>query len=100
MVSVGMICLSASFGVYTVWHQVGEAPNVFVKKSRRGTLPEVMEIEHDAAGGRRKGDWIGGVDGGGAGGAGAGQSDLFERERGWERFWGERSLIISSKWQD
>ncbi|KAL8519689.1 hypothetical protein ACS0TY_010573 [Phlomoides rotata] len=55
MVSVGMICLSASFGLYTVWHQVGEAPNVFVKKSRRGTLPEVMEIEHGAAGGRRKG---------------------------------------------
>ncbi|KAL8460180.1 hypothetical protein ACS0TY_031133 [Phlomoides rotata] len=49
LVSAGMICLSASFGLYTVWHQLGEAPNVFVNKSRRGTLPEVVEPERVAA---------------------------------------------------
>lgn len=49
MVSAGMIALSASFGLYTVWHQLGEAPNVFLKKSRRESLPEVEEPDRVAA---------------------------------------------------
>ncbi|KAK6153854.1 hypothetical protein DH2020_013493 [Rehmannia glutinosa] len=44
-VALGMIALSTSFGVYTALHQLGRAPNVFVKKSRRETIPEVVEPE-------------------------------------------------------
>ncbi|KAI3463515.1 hypothetical protein Pfo_020178 [Paulownia fortunei] len=47
-VALGMIALSASFGVYTALHQLSRAPNVFVKKSRRETIPEVVEPEHVA----------------------------------------------------
>lgn len=47
-VAVGMIAVSVSFGAYTAWHQLGHAPNVFVKKSRRETIPEVVEPEHVA----------------------------------------------------
>lgn len=34
--------------MFTVWHQLGRAPNVYVKKSRRETIPEVVEPEHVA----------------------------------------------------
>ncbi|XP_073294400.1 uncharacterized protein [Primulina huaijiensis] len=47
-VALGMIALSASFGVYTALHQLGRAPNVSVRKSRRETFPEVAEPEHVA----------------------------------------------------
>ncbi|CAK9163198.1 unnamed protein product [Ilex paraguariensis] len=45
-VALGMIVTSMSFGIYTGLLQVKYAPNVFVKKSRRETLPEVVEPEH------------------------------------------------------
>lgn len=44
-ISVGMISLAVSFGAFTIWHQLGNAPNVYVKKSRRETIPEVVEPE-------------------------------------------------------
>ncbi|KZV57934.1 hypothetical protein F511_12540 [Dorcoceras hygrometricum] len=47
-VALGMITLSASFGVYTALHQLGRAPNVSVRKSRRETVPEVAEPENVA----------------------------------------------------
>ncbi|KAK4436721.1 hypothetical protein Salat_0006000 [Sesamum alatum] len=47
-VATGMIALSTSFGLYTMLHQLGRAPNVYVKKSRRETIPEVVEPEHVA----------------------------------------------------
>ncbi|KAI3455196.1 hypothetical protein Pfo_011859 [Paulownia fortunei] len=47
-VAIGMIALSASFGLYTALHQLGRAPNVYLKKSRRETIPEVVEPEHVA----------------------------------------------------
>lgn len=40
-VAVGLIMLSAGFGVHTVIQQLGRAPGVYVKKSRRETVPEV-----------------------------------------------------------
>lgn len=40
-VAVGLILLSAGFGVHTVIQQMGRAPGVYVKKSRRETVPEV-----------------------------------------------------------
>ncbi|KAL1559028.1 hypothetical protein AAHA92_09417 [Salvia divinorum] len=46
--AVGMISLSAGFGVFTAWHQLGRGPNLYVKKSRRQTVPEVVEPEHVA----------------------------------------------------
>ncbi|KAL8042853.1 hypothetical protein ABFX02_09G079100 [Erythranthe guttata] len=47
-VAVGMIALSASFGVYTAAHQLRRNPSVSVRKSRRETIPEVVEPEHVA----------------------------------------------------
>ncbi|KAL7099524.1 hypothetical protein ACP275_09G089300 [Erythranthe tilingii] len=47
-VAVGMIALSASFGVYTAVHQLRRNPSVSVRKSRRETIPEVVEPEHVA----------------------------------------------------
>lgn len=47
-VALGMIGLSASFGLHTAMHQLRRAPNVHVKKSRRETLPEIVEPEHVA----------------------------------------------------
>ncbi|GFQ01949.1 hypothetical protein PHJA_002338800 [Phtheirospermum japonicum] len=44
-VAMGMITLSTTFGVYTALHQLGRAPNVSLKKSRRETIPEVVEPE-------------------------------------------------------
>ncbi|PIN05634.1 hypothetical protein CDL12_21826 [Handroanthus impetiginosus] len=44
-VAVGMIALSSTFGLYTAYHQLGHAPNVTLKKSRRETIPEVVEPE-------------------------------------------------------
>ncbi|KAI5660343.1 hypothetical protein M9H77_29136 [Catharanthus roseus] len=47
-VAIGMITLSVGFGAFTVVHQLKRAPNVFVKKSRRETLPELVEPERVA----------------------------------------------------
>ncbi|KAJ6386728.1 hypothetical protein OIU78_016626 [Salix suchowensis] len=42
-VSVGMIALSISLGLYTAKHQVLYAPNVRVRKKTRETFPEVVD---------------------------------------------------------
>ncbi|KAL3617662.1 hypothetical protein CASFOL_037983 [Castilleja foliolosa] len=47
-VAMGMVTLSATFGVYTALHQLGRAPNVSLKKSRRETIPEIVEPERTA----------------------------------------------------
>ncbi|XP_073128807.1 uncharacterized protein [Henckelia pumila] len=47
-VALGMITLSASFAAYTALHQLGRAPNVSVRKSRRETVPEVTDPENVA----------------------------------------------------
>ncbi|KAM7483530.1 hypothetical protein LguiB_008113 [Lonicera macranthoides] len=44
-VALGLILMSTGFGLYTGIHQLRRAPNVHVKKSRRETLPEVVEPE-------------------------------------------------------
>ncbi|KAL2478975.1 hypothetical protein Fot_47989 [Forsythia ovata] len=44
-VAMGMIGMSVGFGIYTALHQLARAPNVFVKKSKRETVPEVEEPE-------------------------------------------------------
>ena len=44
-VALGLILMSTGFGLYTAIHQLTRAPNVHVKKSRRETLPEVVEPE-------------------------------------------------------
>lgn len=44
-VSLGLIALSVGFGLHTATHQLTRAPNVFLKKSRRETIPEVTEPE-------------------------------------------------------
>ncbi|KAL3343431.1 hypothetical protein AABB24_027121 [Solanum stoloniferum] len=46
--AVGMIGLSTSFGIHTAMQQLRRAPNVHVKKSRRETVPEIVEPEHVA----------------------------------------------------
>ncbi|XP_062091488.1 uncharacterized protein LOC133797562 [Humulus lupulus] len=45
-VAVGMIGLSLMFGLHTAKQQLMHSPNVFVKKKRRETLPEVAEPEY------------------------------------------------------
>lgn len=45
-VALGMIGLSLSIGLYTAKQQLMHGPNVFVRKKRRETLPEVVEPEH------------------------------------------------------
>lgn len=40
-VAVGLILVAAGFGAHTVTQQIGRAPGVYVKKSRRESLPEV-----------------------------------------------------------
>ncbi|KAL0354925.1 UNVERIFIED_CONTAM: hypothetical protein Sradi_3939400 [Sesamum radiatum] len=47
-VAVGMIALSVSFGTYTIYHQLSRNPQVYLKKSRRETIPEVVEPEQVA----------------------------------------------------
>ncbi|XP_031129462.1 uncharacterized protein LOC116031402 [Ipomoea triloba] len=47
-VALGMIALSTTFALHTAMHQLKRAPNVFVKKSRRETVPELVEPEHVA----------------------------------------------------
>lgn len=42
-VVVGMIALSATFGLYTAKHQMMYSPDVRVKKKHRETLPEVED---------------------------------------------------------
>ncbi|KAI7986024.1 hypothetical protein LOK49_LG14G01359 [Camellia lanceoleosa] len=44
-VAMGMIATSVSLGLTTALHQLMYAPNVRVKKSRRETVPEVVEPE-------------------------------------------------------
>lgn len=44
-ISLGLIMLSASIGVFTASHQLKHSPNVFVKKSKRESLPELVEPE-------------------------------------------------------
>ncbi|KAJ0436429.1 hypothetical protein HanHA300_Chr16g0590741 [Helianthus annuus] len=44
-VSLGLILMSVSIGTYTATHQLKRSPNVFVKKSKRETLPELVEPE-------------------------------------------------------
>ena len=45
-VAVGMMVMSATLGLYTGLHQLSRAPNVFVRKSRRETVAEVVEPDH------------------------------------------------------
>lgn len=47
-VALGMISLSVTLGLLTAKQQLMHAPDVRVKKSRRETLPEVVEPEHVA----------------------------------------------------
>ncbi|KVI06129.1 uncharacterized protein LOC112510263 [Cynara cardunculus var. scolymus] len=44
-ISLGLIMLSVSIGVFTATHQLKRSPNVFVKKSKRESLPELVEPE-------------------------------------------------------
>ncbi|KAI3766115.1 hypothetical protein L2E82_16165 [Cichorium intybus] len=44
-ISLGLILMSVSIGVFTATHQLKRAPNVSVKKSKRETLPELVEPE-------------------------------------------------------
>ncbi|XP_052183799.1 uncharacterized protein LOC127795878 [Diospyros lotus] len=44
-VSIGMILMSVSLGLLTAMHQLKRAPNVQVRKSRRETIPELVEPE-------------------------------------------------------
>ncbi|GMN62200.1 hypothetical protein TIFTF001_031283 [Ficus carica] len=45
-VAVGLIALSTLFGLHTATLQLRYGPNVFVRKKRRETIPEVVEPEH------------------------------------------------------
>lgn len=45
-VAVGLIALSTTLGLYSATLQLRHGPNVFVKKKRRETIPEVAEPEH------------------------------------------------------
>ncbi|KAF8008873.1 hypothetical protein BT93_J0008 [Corymbia citriodora subsp. variegata] len=42
-VALGMITLSTSLGLYTAMRELKDSPTVWVRKSRRETLPEVVE---------------------------------------------------------
>ncbi|XP_071722500.1 uncharacterized protein [Rutidosis leptorrhynchoides] len=42
-VALGLITMSVSFGLFTVYHELKHAPNVHLKKKRRETLPEVYD---------------------------------------------------------
>ncbi|XP_027125280.1 uncharacterized protein LOC113768459 isoform X2 [Coffea eugenioides] len=44
--AIGMIGLSTSLGMYIALKELRSGPNVYVKKSRRETIPEVVEPEH------------------------------------------------------
>ncbi|KAL6576501.1 hypothetical protein OROHE_000282 [Orobanche hederae] len=52
-VLLGFIALQASFGLFTAFHQMARSPNVTLKKSRRETIPEVVEPERMAEHGER-----------------------------------------------
>ncbi|CAA0827533.1 Unknown protein [Striga hermonthica] len=52
-VLLGFIALQMGFGVFTVFHQMARAPNVALKKSRRETIPEVVEPERVAEDGEK-----------------------------------------------
>lgn len=43
--ALGMITLSTSLGLYTAMRELKDSPTVWVRKSRRETLPEVVEPE-------------------------------------------------------
>ncbi|KAJ8501166.1 hypothetical protein OPV22_011718 [Ensete ventricosum] len=42
-VALGLILLSASFGIHTAMQQLRYSPNVLVSKKKRETVPEVVE---------------------------------------------------------
>ncbi|KAI7752345.1 hypothetical protein M8C21_014832 [Ambrosia artemisiifolia] len=44
-ISLGLILMSVSIGAFTATHQLKWSPNVSVKKSKRETLPELVEPE-------------------------------------------------------
>lgn len=44
--ALGMIALSTSIGLYTAFKELRHAPDVHLKKSRRETIPEVVEPDH------------------------------------------------------
>ncbi|MFS7891134.1 hypothetical protein Hanom_Chr00s002478g01700661 [Helianthus anomalus] len=44
-ISLGLILMSVSIGAFTATHQLKRSPNVSVKKSKRETLPELVEPE-------------------------------------------------------
>ncbi|CAL9110638.1 unnamed protein product, partial [Musa textilis] len=48
-VALGLILLSASFGVHTAKQQLRHSPNVLVSKKKRETVPEVVDPEWAAA---------------------------------------------------
>lgn len=52
-VALGLITLSASFGLYTANHELRYAPNVLVSKKRRETVPEVEDPDWAAEEGDR-----------------------------------------------
>ncbi|XP_059644097.1 uncharacterized protein LOC132285887 [Cornus florida] len=45
-VAIGMVILSTTLGMLTALHTLKYCPSVFVKKSRRETLPELVEPDH------------------------------------------------------
>ncbi|CAN6464483.1 unnamed protein product [Victoria cruziana] len=45
-VALGLIMLSASFGLYTAKQQLEHAPNVYLSKKKRETVPEVQEPDY------------------------------------------------------
>lgn len=48
-VALGLILLSASFGIHTAQQQLRHSPNVLVSKKKRETVPEVVDPEWAAA---------------------------------------------------
>ncbi|KAA8540593.1 hypothetical protein F0562_024488 [Nyssa sinensis] len=45
-VALGLILMSTTFGLYTATHQLMYAPNVRLRKSKRETLPELVEPDN------------------------------------------------------
>ncbi|KAL6580707.1 hypothetical protein OROMI_006630 [Orobanche minor] len=52
-VLLGFVALHASFWLFTAFHQMARSPNVTLRKSRRETIPEVVESERVAEHGER-----------------------------------------------
>nr|XP_043616371.1 uncharacterized protein LOC122588326 [Erigeron canadensis] len=47
-ISLGLIMMSVSIGVFTATHQLRHSPNVYVKKSKRETVPELVDPDEVA----------------------------------------------------